>query len=76
MGAADDVILNIIGDFEEFMSKLESRREELEKLKDELMIFNDPEFMESIERGLEEVKKGETVRCDSEDEMDRLFKSL
>jgi len=40
------------------------------------MIFNDPEFMESIRRGLEEARKGETMRCESEDEMDRLFKSL
>jgi len=64
------------GTAEEFLSKLESRREELEELKDELMIYSDPEFMESIRRGLEEVRKGETVRCESEDEMDRLFKSL
>jgi len=40
------------------------------------MIYSDPEFMESIRRGLEEARKGETVRCESEDEMDRLFKSL
>jgi hypothetical protein len=76
MSAAHDVILSIIGDFEEFLRKLESRRAELEELKDELMIYSDPEFMESIRRGLEEAKKGETIRCESEDEIDRLFKSL
>ncbi|MDI6886544.1 MAG: hypothetical protein QMD22_09465 [archaeon] len=76
MSTAYDVILSIIEDFEEFIGKLERRREELEELKDELLIYSDSEFMESIRRGLEEVEKGETVKCENESEMDKLFKSL
>ena len=34
------------------------------------------EFMESIRRGFEEAEKGETVKCENESEMDKLFKSL
>ena len=58
------------------IGKLERRREELEELKDELLLYNDTEFMESIKRGREELKKGETITCEDEVEMDKLFKSL
>ena len=74
MSAAYNVILNIIEDFEEFIGKLERRREELEDFKDELLIYSDSEFMESIRRGFEEAEKGETVKCENESEMDKLFK--
>ena len=74
MSAAYNVILNIIEDFEEFIGKLERRREELEDFKDELLIYSDSEFMESIRRGFEKAEKGETVKCENESEMDKLFK--
>jgi hypothetical protein len=76
MDAAHDVILSVIGDVEEFLDRLESRREALEELKDELLIYSDIEFMDSIRRGLAEVDRGETIKCESEEEMDRLFKSI
>lgn len=76
MGAANDVILSVIGDVEEFLDRLESRREALEELKDELLIYSDIEFMDSIRRGLSEADRGETIKCESEEEMDRLFKSI
>ena len=57
MSAAYNVILNIIEDFEEFIGKLERRREELEDFKDELLIYSDSEFMESIRRGLKRRKR-------------------
>ncbi|NAS89371.1 hypothetical protein C4E24_06505 [ANME-1 cluster archaeon AG-394-G21] len=74
MSAAYNVILNIIEDFEEFIGKLERRREELEDFKDELLIYSDLEFMESIRRGVEEAENCETVKCENESEMDKLFK--
>ncbi|MFQ6061669.1 MAG: hypothetical protein ACE5J9_00615 [Methanosarcinales archaeon] len=46
---------NII--FEKFIDKLNKRKEELEELKDDLLIYNDPEFMESIKRGLKDLEK-------------------
>jgi len=51
MDAARDVLLSVIEDFEEFLDRLESRREALEELKDELLIFSDREFMDSILTG-------------------------
>jgi hypothetical protein len=48
----------------------------LEELKDVLLLYSDSEFMESIRRGLEEMEKGETVRCEDESELEKLFKSL
>jgi len=59
------VILEIIEDFEDFITKLEKRKDELEELKDELLIYSDSEFMESIRRGHEEAEKGETVKCET-----------
>lgn len=76
MGTASDVLLDILEDFEEFISKLENRRAELEDLKDELLIYRDLEFMESITRGLEEMERGETVTCKDSKELSELFDSL
>jgi hypothetical protein len=76
MGEAYSVIVDLIEDFEEFIGKLEKRRDDLEELKDVLLIYSDSEFMESIRRGLEEMEKGETVRCEDESELEKLFKSL
>jgi len=71
MDAARDVLLSVIEDFEEFLDRLESRREALEELKDELLIFSDREFMDSIRQGLADLDKRETIKCESEEEMDR-----
>jgi len=76
MDAARDVLLSVIEDFEEFLDRLESRREALEELKDELLIFSDREFMDSIRQGLADLDKRETIKCESEEEMDRFFHSI
>jgi len=71
-----NVLLAIISDFEDFITKLEKRKEELELLKDDLLIYSDPEFMESIKKGISEAQSGQTVKCKNIREMKKLFESL
>ena len=71
-----NVLLDLIYDFEDFITKLERRKEELELLKDDLLIYSDPEFMESIKKGISEAQSGHTVKCKNIREMKKLFESL
>jgi len=71
-----NVLLDLISDFEDFITKLERRKEELELLKDDLLIYSDPEFMESIKKGISEAQSGDTVKCKNFQERKKLFESL
>ncbi len=70
------VLIDIVRDIEEFIEKLEKRRGELEELKDELLIYSDEEFMESIKRGLKDLEEGRFKRCESLEDIDELFEEL
>ena len=70
------VLIDLISDFEEFINKLEKRKEELEMLKDDLLIYDDLEFMESIKKGISEADSGYTVKCKDSGERKQLFDSL
>jgi hypothetical protein len=61
---------------EEFIGKLEKRKEELEELKDELLIYSDKEFIESISRGLKDLEEGRFKRCDNLDDINTTFDEL
>lgn len=65
MSTAKNIILDMICDFEEL----------LEELKDDLLIYNDPEFMESIKRGLKDLEKKEVVKCEDMVLVKKLFES-
>ncbi len=45
------------------------KKEKLDVLKDDLLIYSDPGFMESIKKGIDDAKSGKTVKC--EDRTDR-----
>lgn len=70
------VLIDLISDFEDFINKLEKRKEELELLKDDLLIYSDPEFMESIKKGINEAESGCTAKCEGIQERKKLFDSL
>lgn len=71
-----NVLLDLISDFEDFINKLEKRKEELEMLKDDLLIYSDPEFMASIKKGISEAESGDTVKCKDSHDRKKLFESL
>jgi len=54
----------LIRDLVEVKEKLSKDLEELESLIETLEIMSDPELMESIKRGLEDIKKGEVTDFD------------
>ncbi|MDI9610884.1 MAG: hypothetical protein QFX36_06105 [Archaeoglobales archaeon] len=70
------VLLEIIDDIENFIKQLEKRKEELEELKDQLLIFSDPEFIESIRRGLKDFEEGKIKSCKDLTEVRKLFENL
>ena len=72
----ENMILDIINDFEEFIDRLAMRKDELRELKDELLIYNDPAFMKSIKTGLKEAEEGAVVKCEDAGEVKTLFESL
>ncbi len=74
--AQKNVLLDLISDFEDFINKLEKRKEELEMLKDDLLIYSDTVFMESIKKGIEDAESGNTVKCENRIEREKLFESL
>jgi predicted transcriptional regulator len=55
---------SLIKDLVEVKEKLSKDLEELESLIETLEIMSDPELMESIKRGLEDIKKGNVVDFD------------
>ncbi len=63
-------------DIEEFIERLKKMKGELEMLKDELLIYSDEEFMESIKRGLKDFEEGKFRRCESLKDIDELFEKL
>ena len=69
-------IIGLIDDFEEFINKMEKRKEQLEELKDDLLIYTDPEFLESLKRAEEDVKAGRIKVCKTSKERRELFNSL
>ena len=72
---SENMILDIINDFEEFIDRLAMRKNELREFKDELLIYNDPAFMKSIKTGLKEAEDGAVVKCEDVEEVKNLFKS-
>ena len=74
--ARKNVLLDLISDFEDFINKLEKRKEELEVLKDDLLIYSDPGFMESIKKGIDDAESGNTVKCEDRIDRKKLFESL
>ena len=65
----ENMILDMINDFEAFIDRLAM-------LKDELLIYNDPAFMKSIKTGLNEAEEGAIVKCEDVEEVKNLFESL
>jgi len=51
-------------------------KEELEVLKDDLLIYSDPVFMESIKKGIVDAESGNTVKCKDRTDRKKLFESL
>ena len=72
----ENMILDTINDFEEFIDRLAMRKDELRELKDELLIYNDPAFMKSIKTGLKEAEGRRVVKCEDVEEVKSLFESL
>jgi hypothetical protein len=70
------VIIDIIEDFEEFIAKLEKRKGELEELKDDLLVYGDKEFLESIQRGMRDFKDGKSRKCKDLGDVKSLFREL
>ncbi|VVB92652.1 Uncharacterised protein [uncultured archaeon] len=62
--------------FVDLIDKLEKRKEELELLKDDLLIYSDPKFMASIKKGIGEAESGDTVKCKDSHDVKKLFESL
>lgn len=71
-----NVLIGLISDFEDFINKIDKRKEELEMLKDDLLIYSDPEFMESIRKGMSEAESGDTIKCKGLRDRKKLFESL
>jgi len=69
-------IIGLINDFEDFFVKIEKRKEQLEELKENIMIYEDVEFMKSIKRADEDVKKGRIKICGNSSDRKKLFESL
>lgn len=69
-------IIGLINDFEDFFVKIEKRKEQLEELKENIMIYEDVEFMKSIKRADEDVKKGRIKICRNSSDRKKLFESL
>lgn len=70
------VLVDIVNDITEFIERLERRKEEFEELKDELLVYSDEEFIESIKRGLKDLEGGKFKRCESLDEVKAVFEEL
>jgi predicted transcriptional regulator len=69
----ENMVLDVINDFEEFIDRLAMRKDEL---KDKLSAYNDPAFMKSIKTGLKEAEDGAVVKCEDAEEAKNLFESL
>jgi|GEM_PF-1825340 predicted nuclease with TOPRIM domain len=70
------VLVDIVNDITEFIEELERRKEELEELRDELLIYDDEEFIESIKRGLKDLDEGKFKRCGDLNEIKAIFEEL
>jgi len=76
-------LIGAISDIEDFLrnasklvGRMEERKEGLESLKDELLIYSDEEFMQGLRRAEEDIKAGRITRCNTSAERKRLFDSL
>ena len=72
---SENTIRDMINDFEEFIDRLAMRTDELIELKDDLLIYNDPAFMNSIKTGLKEAEEGTVAKCDDVEEAKSMFES-
>ncbi|VVB97821.1 Uncharacterised protein [uncultured archaeon] len=45
-------------------------------LKDDLLIYSDPQFMKSIKKGMSEAESGDTIKCKDLRDRKKLFESL
>ena len=72
----ENTIQYITNNFEEFIDRLTMRKDELRELKDRLLIYNDPAFMESIKTGIKEAEEGAVVKCEDAGGVKTLFESL
>ena len=69
-------LAGMIEDFDSFFEKLEKRKEALDEIRDEILIYGDPAFLESIRRADEDAAAGKVSRCRNASEISRLFESL
>ena len=69
-------LVGMMEDFEAFFERLEKRKEELDEIRDELLIYGDPAFLESIRRADADAAAGRVKRCRNASEISRLFESL
>ena len=69
-------LVSTITDIELFIGKLEKRKERLEELKDEILVYNDEESKDSINRGLKYLKEGRFKRCESSGNIKKLFEGI
>ena len=69
-------LAGMIEDFDSFFEKLEKRKEELDEIRDDILIYGDPAFLESIRRADEDAAAGRVKRCRNASEISRLFESL
>jgi len=58
------------------IGKFEKRKERLEELKDEILVYNDEESKDSINRGLKYLKEGRFKRCESSGNIKKLFEGI
>ncbi len=69
-------IISTITDIELFIDKLEKRKNDLEELKDEILIYNDEKFIKSMDKGLKDLGDGKFKRCQNLGEVKKLFDEL
>ena len=74
--ALNKPFIGMIEDFETFLDKLEKRREQLDDIRDDLLIYKDPVFLESIRRADADAREGRMKHCSNAAEIKRLFRSL
>jgi flagellar motility protein MotE (MotC chaperone) len=69
-------LTGMLEDFDAFFEKLEKRKEELDEVRDELLIYSDPELLESVKRADADAAAGRLKHCRNASEIKRLFESL
>ena len=69
-------LIMTINDIELFIDRMEKRKGDLEELKDDILIYSDREFMDSLKRAEEDVKEGRVKQFKDKKEFDEYFEKL